>query len=96
MGLRWVVHLSPQEPSALPGNHCSGIDDGIKLRKAHLQKEGELEKVRSKRHLDFLDILLFARVSVGRRGLRLCPEAQRKGKPCTLPASADGEWEQLV
>ncbi|KAJ8779586.1 hypothetical protein J1605_012470 [Eschrichtius robustus] len=36
-------------------------DEGINLRKAHLQKEGELEKVRSKRHLDFLDILLFAR-----------------------------------
>ncbi|KAM9107778.1 LOW QUALITY PROTEIN: cytochrome P450 4A11-like [Megaptera novaeangliae] len=40
-------------------------DDGIKLRKAHLQKEGELEKVRSKRHLDFLDILLFARMENG-------------------------------
>jgi hypothetical protein len=36
----------------------------IKLRKAQLQDEGELEKVKRKRHLDFLDILLFARVSV--------------------------------
>ncbi|XP_029071225.1 cytochrome P450 4A24-like, partial [Monodon monoceros] len=35
------------------------------MRKAHLQKEGELEKVRSKRHLDFLDILLFARMENG-------------------------------
>ncbi|KAF3813225.1 hypothetical protein GH733_018825, partial [Mirounga leonina] len=35
-------------------------DQVIKLRKAQLQEEGELEKVRSKRHLDFLDILLFA------------------------------------
>ncbi|KAM9107779.1 taurochenodeoxycholic 6 alpha-hydroxylase-like [Megaptera novaeangliae] len=40
-------------------------DAVIKLRKAHLQKEGELEKVRSKRHLDFLDILLFARMENG-------------------------------
>nr|XP_014700723.2 cytochrome P450 4A6-like isoform X1 [Equus asinus] len=37
----------------------------IKLRKAQLQKEGELEKVRKKRHLDFLDILLFARMENG-------------------------------
>uniref|UniRef100_A0A8C9BIV4 Cytochrome P450 n=1 Tax=Phocoena sinus TaxID=42100 RepID=A0A8C9BIV4_PHOSS len=77
----------------LAHQHTDGV---IQLRKAHLQKERELEKVRSKRHLDFLDILLFARVSVGRRGLRLCPEAQRKGRPCTPPASADGEREQLV
>ncbi|XP_036698311.1 taurochenodeoxycholic 6 alpha-hydroxylase-like [Balaenoptera musculus] len=40
-------------------------DAVIKLRKAHLKKEGELEKVRSKRHLDFLDILLFARMENG-------------------------------
>ncbi|KAF5923200.1 hypothetical protein HPG69_012290 [Diceros bicornis minor] len=40
-------------------------DQVIKLRKAHLQKEGELEKVRRKRHLDFLDILLFARMENG-------------------------------
>ncbi|ELR57482.1 Cytochrome P450 4A11 [Bos mutus] len=38
-------------------------DAVIKERKAHLQKEGELEKVRSRRHLDFLDILLLARVN---------------------------------
>ncbi|GAB5575040.1 cytochrome P450 4A11-like isoform X1 [Prionailurus iriomotensis] len=37
-------------------------DRVIKLRKAQLQEEGDLEKVRSKRHLDFLDILLFARM----------------------------------
>uniref|UniRef100_A0A8C4LRG1 Uncharacterized protein n=1 Tax=Equus asinus TaxID=9793 RepID=A0A8C4LRG1_EQUAS len=37
----------------------------INLRKAHLQKEGELEKVRKKRHLDFLDILLTARMENG-------------------------------
>ncbi|XP_057166645.1 cytochrome P450 4A6-like [Ursus arctos] len=35
-------------------------DRVIKMRKAQLQEEGELDKVRSKRHLDFLDILLFA------------------------------------
>ena len=52
-------------------------------RKSHLQKEGKLEKER-RRTLDFLDILLFARVSVGRRGLSLWAEAHRKGRPCTL------------
>ncbi|KAL4667013.1 hypothetical protein H8959_005702 [Pygathrix nigripes] len=35
------------------------------LRKAHLQEEGKLEKVRRKRHLDFLDILLLAKVENG-------------------------------
>ncbi|KAG5214721.1 hypothetical protein JEQ12_000297 [Ovis aries] len=40
-------------------------DAVIKERKANLQKEGELEKVRSRRHLDFLDILLFARMENG-------------------------------
>uniref|UniRef100_A0A8C3WFG8 Uncharacterized protein n=1 Tax=Catagonus wagneri TaxID=51154 RepID=A0A8C3WFG8_9CETA len=37
----------------------------IQLRKAHLLKEGEMENVRKKRHLDFLDILLFARMENG-------------------------------
>ena len=73
------------ESSALAGNHCSGTDAVIKERKACLKKEGELEKVRSRRHLDFLDILLFARVSVGRRGLSLCAEAHRKGRPALWP-----------
>ncbi|KAJ1063860.1 hypothetical protein K5549_009172 [Capra hircus] len=41
------------------------IDAVIKERKACLKKEGELEKVRSRRHLDFLDILLFARMENG-------------------------------
>ncbi|XP_057600283.1 taurochenodeoxycholic 6 alpha-hydroxylase-like isoform X2 [Hippopotamus amphibius kiboko] len=40
-------------------------DRVIQLRKAHLQKEQEVEKVRNKKHLDFLDILLFARVENG-------------------------------
>ncbi|XP_058994492.1 cytochrome P450 4A6-like [Mustela lutreola] len=40
-------------------------DRVIKLRKAQLQEEGNLEKVRSKRHLDFLDILLFAQMENG-------------------------------
>ncbi|KAM8791760.1 LOW QUALITY PROTEIN: cytochrome P450 4A11-like [Rhynchonycteris naso] len=40
-------------------------DQVIKLRKAHLQEQVELEKVRRKRHLDFLDILLFARMKDG-------------------------------
>ncbi|XP_032485109.1 taurochenodeoxycholic 6 alpha-hydroxylase-like isoform X1 [Phocoena sinus] len=46
----------------LAHQHTDGV---IQLRKAHLQKERELEKVRSKRHLDFLDILLFARMENG-------------------------------
>ncbi|XP_040325195.1 cytochrome P450 4A11-like, partial [Herpailurus yagouaroundi] len=37
----------------LAHQHTDGV---IKLKKAQLQEEGELEKVRSKRHLDFLDI----------------------------------------
>uniref|UniRef100_A0A667IJT9 Cytochrome P450 family 4 subfamily A member 37 n=1 Tax=Lynx canadensis TaxID=61383 RepID=A0A667IJT9_LYNCA len=45
--------------------HCSGTDRVIKLRKAQLQEEGALEKVRSKKHLDFLDILFFARMEDG-------------------------------
>ena len=37
----------------------------IKLRKDQLQDEGELEKIKKKRRLDFLDILLFARMENG-------------------------------
>ena len=40
--------------------HTDGV---IKMRKSQLQNEEELQKARKKRHLDFLDILLFARVS---------------------------------
>ncbi|XP_028367307.1 cytochrome P450 4A6 [Phyllostomus discolor] len=40
-------------------------DQVIELRKAHLQEEGEMEEVKRKRHLDFLDILLFARMENG-------------------------------
>ncbi|KAI4590987.1 hypothetical protein MJG53_002036 [Ovis ammon polii x Ovis aries] len=70
LGLRGIwgyggAAYGPPESSALAGNHCSGTDAVIKERKAHLQKEGELEKVRSRRHLDFLDILLFARMENG-------------------------------
>ncbi|KAF5923205.1 hypothetical protein HPG69_012295, partial [Diceros bicornis minor] len=65
MRLLCVAVSGHPDLSALPGNHCSGTDQVVKLRKSHLQKEGELEKVRKKRHLDFLDILLFARGSNG-------------------------------
>ncbi|XP_055978376.1 cytochrome P450 4A11-like [Sorex fumeus] len=41
-------------------------DRVIQQRKLHLQDESELEKIRKKRHLDFLDILLFARSEDGR------------------------------
>nr|XP_004672229.2 cytochrome P450 4A11-like [Jaculus jaculus] len=40
-------------------------DQVIRLRKAQLQNEGELEKVRRKRCLDFLDILLFSNMENG-------------------------------
>lgn len=63
----WATVSGHPELSALPVDFCSGTDRVIKLRKEHLQKNGELEKLRKKRHLDFLDILLFARVSVCRR-----------------------------
>ncbi|KAK7814436.1 LOW QUALITY PROTEIN: hypothetical protein U0070_008804 [Myodes glareolus] len=42
--------------------HTDGV---IKMRKDQLQDEGELEKVKKKRRLDFLDILLFARTENG-------------------------------
>uniref|UniRef100_A0A8C6EAM9 Uncharacterized protein n=1 Tax=Moschus moschiferus TaxID=68415 RepID=A0A8C6EAM9_MOSMO len=51
---RQACHITHQHTDAV-----------IKERKARLQKEGELEKVRSRRHLDFLDILLFARMENG-------------------------------
>ncbi|NP_113793.2 cytochrome P450 4A12 [Rattus norvegicus] len=40
-------------------------DQVIKSRKAQLQDEEELQKVKQKRRLDFLDILLFARIENG-------------------------------
>uniref|UniRef100_A0A5F9DJ24 Cytochrome P450, family 4, subfamily A, polypeptide 5 n=1 Tax=Oryctolagus cuniculus TaxID=9986 RepID=A0A5F9DJ24_RABIT len=40
-------------------------DRVIQQRKAQLQQEGELEKVRKKRRLDFLDVLLFAKMENG-------------------------------
>ncbi|XP_005398705.1 PREDICTED: cytochrome P450 4A6-like [Chinchilla lanigera] len=40
-------------------------DQVIKQRKAQLQNEEELDKVRKKRHLDFLDILLFSKTENG-------------------------------
>ncbi|ELV12923.1 Cytochrome P450 4A11 [Tupaia chinensis] len=40
-------------------------DRVIRLRKAHLQNDEELEKVRGRKHLDFLDILLLAQVKRG-------------------------------
>ncbi|XP_055978323.1 cytochrome P450 4A11-like [Sorex fumeus] len=40
-------------------------DSVIEQRKLQLQNEGELEKIRKKRHLDFLDILLFAKSEDG-------------------------------
>ena len=81
----------PPESSSLARNHCSGTDAVIKERKAHLQKEGQLEKEKTRRNVNFLDVFLFARVSVGRRGLSLWAEAHRKGYVHSGPASVDGE-----
>lgn len=38
------------------------LDEVIKERKESLKEEKELEKILQKRHLDFLDILLCAKV----------------------------------
>lgn len=43
----------------------SNIDEIIKERKESLKDEAELQKILKKRHLDFLDILLCAKVSNG-------------------------------
>lgn len=51
-----------QQACQLAHQHTDRV---IKLRKAHLQEEEELEKIRRKRNLDFLDILLFARMKNG-------------------------------
>ncbi|XP_047647472.1 cytochrome P450 4A24-like [Phacochoerus africanus] len=55
----------PPELSAPPANRRSKTDRVIQLRKAQLQKQGEMENVRKRRHLDFLDILLLARMEKG-------------------------------
>lgn len=82
---------------ALPVSFCPGTDQVIQRRKAQLREEGELEKVRKKRHLDFLDILLFAKVSVWERPKAL-PRITEHGQtlfscPCPTP---DGDRERLV
>ncbi|XP_012631553.1 cytochrome P450 4A11 isoform X2 [Microcebus murinus] len=46
----------------LAHQHTDGV---IQWRKARLQADGELEKVRRKKHLDFLDILLLVNVENG-------------------------------
>ena len=91
---RWCyggAAYGPPESSALAGNLFSGTDAVIKERKAHLQKEGQLEKEKTRRNVNFLDVFLFARVSVGKRGLSLWAEAHRKGYVHSGPASVDGE-----
>uniref|UniRef100_A0A8C3WH94 Uncharacterized protein n=1 Tax=Catagonus wagneri TaxID=51154 RepID=A0A8C3WH94_9CETA len=63
-----IYRLSPegrQSHRACQMVHQHTGDRVIQLRKAHLMKEGEMENVRKKRHLDFLDILLFARMENG-------------------------------
>ncbi|XP_068095202.1 cytochrome P450 4B1-like [Hyperolius riggenbachi] len=58
-----IFHLSPHGfrfRRALSTAH-KHTDKVIKERKASLKQETELEKISQKRHLDFLDILLFAK-----------------------------------
>ncbi|XP_020724392.2 cytochrome P450 4A11-like isoform X1 [Odocoileus virginianus] len=64
-----IYRLTPEgrwnyQACQLAHQHTDAV---IKERKAHLQKEGELGKERRRRHLDFLDILLFARMENGSR-----------------------------
>ncbi|ELV12926.1 Cytochrome P450 4A11 [Tupaia chinensis] len=62
-----IYRLTPAGQRAL--HNCQiaheHTDRVIQLRKAQLQKAGELEKIRGRRHLDFLDILLLAQVKSG-------------------------------
>lgn len=64
----------------------------IKLRKDQLQDEEELEKVKKKRRLDFLDILLFARVSVSQRPVYHTESAWEHTALMTPLLPSDGEW----
>ncbi|XP_006839790.1 PREDICTED: cytochrome P450 4A11-like [Chrysochloris asiatica] len=62
-----IYRMTPDGRSA---HHACQIahkhtDQVIKQRKAHLQNEIELENIRKKRHLDFLDILLCAKMENG-------------------------------
>ncbi|CAI9152241.1 unnamed protein product [Rangifer tarandus platyrhynchus] len=64
-----IYRLTPEgrwnyQACQLAHQHTDAV---IKERFAHLQREGKLEKVRSRRHLDFLDILLLARMENGSR-----------------------------
>nr|XP_034358379.1 cytochrome P450 4A14 isoform X2 [Arvicanthis niloticus] len=51
-------HLS-HRACKIAHEHTDGV---IKMRKAQLQDEAELQKAKNKRRLDFLDILLFAQI----------------------------------
>uniref|UniRef100_A0A8C9PUC1 Uncharacterized protein n=1 Tax=Spermophilus dauricus TaxID=99837 RepID=A0A8C9PUC1_SPEDA len=59
-------------------------DQVIGQRKAQLQNEGELEKIRQKRHLDFLDILLCAKVSMWWVEKPETLPRRGRNKPCSL------------
>lgn len=94
MGLLGVVL------SYLPGNYYPLTDQVIKSRRSQLQDEEELEKLKKKRRLDFLDILLFARVSVWNqmRDLRLDLEPEHKKQTLLshLWSYPDGKWKKLI
>uniref|UniRef100_A0A8C5WDJ2 Cytochrome P450 n=1 Tax=Leptobrachium leishanense TaxID=445787 RepID=A0A8C5WDJ2_9ANUR len=58
-----IFHLSPlgyrfRKVCSIAHNHTDKV---IQLRKESIKNEKELEKIKEKRHLDFLDILLFAK-----------------------------------
>nr|BAA85387.1 cytochrome P450 XL-304 [Xenopus laevis] len=62
-----IFYLSPPWVSISPSlqNNSEHTDKVIQQRKESMKHEKELEKIQQKRHLDFLDILLFARDEKG-------------------------------
>ncbi|CAI9591191.1 unnamed protein product, partial [Staurois parvus] len=61
-----IFNLSPhgyrfRRAQRLAHAHTGKQDNVIKQRKESLKQDNELEKVKQKRHLDFLDILLYAK-----------------------------------
>ena len=91
LGLWWSCIWAPRvlrsgwEP--VSWDRCSDHGEEGSPAEGGTARDGEAREA-----LDFLDLHLFARVSVGRRGLSLWAEAHRKGRPVSI----DGEEEQLV
>jgi hypothetical protein len=54
----------------------------IKWRKAQLYDKGKLEKVRKKKCLDFLDIILFDKMSLWGEVCDFTQKSRDRDKPC--------------